>query len=221
MFGTFLTALPTLKFWGPLTETLSYDSWKEEFSIENVFADGDYTWKKCTRFDVHWQHIRSYMHVWKGRILSSSETHPLNGKLNLVLFPHGLVHCIHHESFRICTRVAPSQLITWYVRSQIANMCPPVVHHSYHRKRGIWSPSIGQIKQKSCKLKWAIEQLYMMTELKRHIKSTENLCFCFCFCRSTWIELYRVLVVSLSSLVSVQIAPAVISKQDIVVPFSF
>ena len=65
------------------------------------------------------------MHVWKGRILSSSETHPLNGKLNLVLFPHGLVHCIHHESFRICTRVAPSQLITWYVRSQIANMCPP------------------------------------------------------------------------------------------------
>ena len=88
-------------------------------------------------------------------MLYDSETHPLNGKLNLVLFPHGLVHCIHHESFRICTRVAPSQLITWYVRSQIANMCPPLVHHSYHRERGIWSPSIDHIKQKSCKLKWA------------------------------------------------------------------
>ena len=32
-----------LKFLGPLAETLSYDSRKEEFSIENVFVDVDYT----------------------------------------------------------------------------------------------------------------------------------------------------------------------------------
>ena len=43
MFDTFLTTLTTLKFLGPLAETLSYDSRKEEFSIENVFVDGDYT----------------------------------------------------------------------------------------------------------------------------------------------------------------------------------
>ena len=43
MFDTFLTTLTTLKIWGPLAETLSYDSRKEEFSIENVFVDGDYT----------------------------------------------------------------------------------------------------------------------------------------------------------------------------------
>ena len=35
--------LSILKFWGPLAETLSYDCRKEEFSIENVFVDGDYT----------------------------------------------------------------------------------------------------------------------------------------------------------------------------------
>ena len=59
----------------------------------------------------------------------------------------------------------------------------------------------------------------MMMERKRDINTSENLCFCFC--RSTWIELYRVLVVSLSSLVSAQIATTFTLKQDIVVPFSF